>query len=374
MRGPARGDARPLSATRSAKFIYTVPSFQNPGRDDVAAAAAAARGGAHEREPSTGGQPHADCCTPRATRRRSSLGSGVTVMYLGTFSKILSPGSARLGGGAAAGAREDQPRQAGHRPVHVDAVAADGAGVLRGEPLARRRVAHRGLPRGATRCSTLADHFPRQAEWTRRRADCSSGWRTSSTDLLARALLDSVAFVPGEAAFLDGRGRNAMRLNYSGNEDAIREGIRPIGEVVTEQVELYGTLTGEHQAVRVDEPPAPTVEDNVCLSTAVRTLASGGGREPGRGAEGRSLERQVSLRSGARRGRARAPRPRRGGDGRGPGPDRAASEEASPDVSRVREARRGRHGAGTARDPRHPLHGLACSRACAPPTRCSPST
>ena len=36
-----------------------------------------------------------------------------------------------------------------------------------------------------------------------------------------------------------------MRLNFSGvDEDAIREGIRRIGEVVHEQVEMYGTLTG----------------------------------------------------------------------------------------------------------------------------------
>jgi 2-aminoadipate transaminase len=75
-----------------------------------------------------------------------------------------------------------------------------------------------------------------------------------------------VAFVPGEAAFLDGRGRNAMRLNFSGSdEDAIREGIRRIGEVVTEQVELYGTLTGEHTAVRVEDRPAveDPADDNV---------------------------------------------------------------------------------------------------------------
>ena len=37
-----------------------------------------------------------------------------------------------------------------------------------------------------------------------------------------------------------------MRLNFSGcDEHDIREGIRRIGEVVTEQVKLYGTLTGE---------------------------------------------------------------------------------------------------------------------------------
>jgi hypothetical protein len=46
-----------------------------------------------------------------------------------------------------------------------------------------------------------------------------------------------------------------MRLNFSGsNEDAIREGIRRIGEVVTEQVDLYGTLTGDRHAVRAEEP------------------------------------------------------------------------------------------------------------------------
>jgi hypothetical protein len=36
-----------------------------------------------------------------------------------------------------------------------------------------------------------------------------------------------------------------MRLNFSGvGEDDIREGIRRVGEVVREQVGMYGTLTG----------------------------------------------------------------------------------------------------------------------------------
>jgi 2-aminoadipate transaminase len=97
---------------------------------------------------------------------------------------------------------------------------------------------------------SLADHFPRQAEWTRPAGGLFI-WATlpdfiDTTDLLARALRDNVAFVPGEAAFLDGRGRSSMRLNFSGcDEHSIREGVRRIGEVVTEQVQLYGTLTGE---------------------------------------------------------------------------------------------------------------------------------
>ncbi len=66
-----------------------------------------------------------------------------------------------------------------------------------------------------------------------------------TTDLLARALRQNVAFVPGRAAYLDGRGGSAMRLNFSGvAEDQIREGIRRIGAIATEQVAMYGTLSG----------------------------------------------------------------------------------------------------------------------------------
>jgi 2-aminoadipate transaminase len=52
-----------------------------------------------------------------------------------------------------------------------------------------------------------------------------------------------------------------MRLNFSASDgDDIREGIRRIGEVIKEQVELYGTLTGERkapkpQAAGPQEPP-----------------------------------------------------------------------------------------------------------------------
>jgi 2-aminoadipate transaminase len=95
----------------------------------------------------------------------------------------------------------------------------------------------------------LAEHFPREAEWTRPRGGLFI-WATmpdyiDTTDLLARALRERVAFVPGRAAFMDGRGGASMRLNFSGvDESAIREGVRRIGEVIREQVTMYGTLTG----------------------------------------------------------------------------------------------------------------------------------
>jgi 2-aminoadipate transaminase len=103
----------------------------------------------------------------------------------------------------------------------------------------------------------LERHFPPQATWT----EPGGGlfiWATlpsyiDTTDLLAKALRENVAFVPGQAAYVDGRGRSSMRLNFSaGDETEITEGIRRIGKVIAEQVELYGALTGEHPSV----PPA----------------------------------------------------------------------------------------------------------------------
>jgi 2-aminoadipate transaminase len=57
---------------------------------------------------------------------------------------------------------------------------------------------------------------------------------------------------------MDGSGGSSMRLNFSGvPEESIREGIRRIGEVVREQVALYGTLTGAAPSVA---EPAPATE------------------------------------------------------------------------------------------------------------------
>ena len=255
---------------RRPKFIYTVPSFQNPAgvtmsqprRHRLVEVA-------HQREllvlednPYGLLRYEGDAPTPLL-----SLDGGVYVMYLGTFSKILSPGI-RLGWVVAPppvlekinlGKQATDLCTSTLSQLMVQAYFAEGHWRDYVDSLTEIYRARRD-----TMLDALADHFPPQAEWTRP----SGGlfiWATlpdfiDTTDLLARALQENVAFVPGEAAFLDGRGRNAMRLNFSGSgEDDIREGIRRIGEVITEQVQLYGTLTGEHQAVElppVEQPPA----------------------------------------------------------------------------------------------------------------------
>ena len=94
----------------------------------------------------------------------------------------------------------------------------------------------------------LHEHFPAEATWTEPEGGLFI-WATlpdyiDTGDLLAKALRADVAFVPGQAAYVDGRGGNSMRLNFSGvDEDEIREGIRRIGKVIGEQVELYDALT-----------------------------------------------------------------------------------------------------------------------------------
>jgi 2-aminoadipate transaminase len=101
----------------------------------------------------------------------------------------------------------------------------------------------------------LERHFPPQADWTHPGGGLFV-WATlpdyiDTTDLLAKALRENVAFVPGRAAYVDGRGGSSMRLNFSGsNEEELREGVKRIGRVVSEQVELYETIT--HQV-----PPKP---------------------------------------------------------------------------------------------------------------------
>jgi 2-aminoadipate transaminase len=116
----------------------------------------------------------------------------------------------------------------------------------------------------------MAEQFPREATWTHPEGGLFL-WATlpdyiDTTDLLARALQEKVAFVPGRAAYLDGRGGSSMRLNFSGvPEPAIREGVRRIGEVVHEQVAMYGTLTGAPpaQSDRQAQRPAPDEESEL---------------------------------------------------------------------------------------------------------------
>ena len=242
---------------RRPKFIYTVPTFHNPAgvtmslerRGQLVRIAAERELLVLEDNPY--GLLRYEG-SPLPTLR--SLDGGAYVIYASTFSKILSPG-VRLGWAAAPGPVLEK--------MNIGKQASDlcsssitqyfVSAYFDSRPWEDyvRSLVEIYRRRRDVMLDALAEEFPREAEWTHPEGGLFI-WATlpdyiDTTDLLARALDEHVAFVPGRAAFLDGRGGSSMRLNFSGvPEEQIREGVRRLGEVVREQVALYGTLTGAY--------------------------------------------------------------------------------------------------------------------------------
>src|SRR5437764_7064507 len=260
---------------RRPKFIYTVPTFQNPAGVTLSLERRRRLVEiAHQREllvlednPYGLLRYEGEALPPLRV-----LDGGVYVMYLGTFSKILSPGI-RLGWVVAPPPVLEK--------INLGKQAADLCTSTLSQLMVQayfeqsdwrdyvESLTEIYRDRRDTMLDALAEFFPREADWTKPHGGMFI-WVTlpdfiDTTDLLARALRENVAFVPGAAAYLDGRGRSSMRLNFSAVDgDELREGIRRIGEVVKEQVELYGTLTGERKAPRTSAPAAAdTPAENV---------------------------------------------------------------------------------------------------------------
>jgi 2-aminoadipate transaminase len=256
---------------RRPKFIYTVPTFHNPAgvtmslerRRELVRIATDRELLVLEDNPY--GLLRYEG-SPLPTLR--SLDGGAFVIYASTFSKILSPG-VRLGW-AAAPAPVLEKMNIGKQAADLCSSSITQyfvSAYFDSRPWEDyvRSLIEIYRRRRDVMLDSLAEQFPREAEWTHPEGGLFI-WATlpdyiDTTDLLARALDEHVAFVPGRAAFLDGRGGSSMRLNFSGvSEELIREGIRRLGEVVREQVALYGTLTGTHPAGRSSRRTTPARE------------------------------------------------------------------------------------------------------------------
>jgi 2-aminoadipate transaminase len=56
----------------------------------------------------------------------------------------------------------------------------------------------------------------------------------SALELFEEAIKEDVAFVPGNAFYVDGSGDNTLRLNFSNADEAmIEEGIKRLGKAIT---------------------------------------------------------------------------------------------------------------------------------------------
>ncbi|HEY1690282.1 MAG TPA: PLP-dependent aminotransferase family protein [Solirubrobacteraceae bacterium] len=262
---------------KKPKFIYTIPNFQNPG--GVTMSLPRRRRlveVARERELLVlednpygllryEGEPLPTLYSLDAALA-SRGGASDFVIYLGTFSKILSPG-VRLGWAVAPQPVLEklnlgkQGADLCSSPVTQLFVAAyfeehDWRAYLDSLKALYRK-------RRDAMLSALQTHFGASAQWTKPQGGMFI-WATlpdyiDTTDLLARALeTEDVAFVPGRSAYLDGRGASSMRLNFAGvAEQDIAEAVRRIGKVVSEQVGLFGTLTGAEPEPQQASEPTP---------------------------------------------------------------------------------------------------------------------
>ncbi len=251
------------SRGRRPKFIYSVPTFQNPGGVTLSL----------ERrrrlvEIARENEILVIEDNPYGLLRYEgeslptlySLDGGAYVVYIGTLSKILSAGL-RIGWVVSP------------TPIREKVVLGKGAADLCTSTLTQDFAAEYfragrwreyvedliGIYRSRRDAMTgaMSEYFPHGASWTRPEGGLFV-WATmpeviNTEDLLAKALTKSVAFVPGTSAYVDGRGANSMRLNFSGvTEDRIIEGVRRIGEAAREQIFLYETMTGEMRLPPVD--------------------------------------------------------------------------------------------------------------------------
>ncbi len=235
------------------KFVYTVPNFHNPAgvtmsrvrRERLVALCREAHVPIVEDNPY--GMLRFEG-RPEPTLRSMDPEN---VLYLGTVSKVFSPG-VRVGWAVA------EPG------VLQRLILAKEAGDLCGSNLAmlvtERYFAGDGWRSNLQRLvdvyrrrrdamvAALSEHFPADATWTRP-AGGFYVWATlpsylDTQAMLAAAVERRVAYVPGTAFYPDGRGTDRMRLSFCyPEEDDIREGVRRLGELLADEEELFRSLS-----------------------------------------------------------------------------------------------------------------------------------
>jgi 2-aminoadipate transaminase len=238
---------------RPAKLIYLIPTFQNPSGAALSVerrAAVIELAVRHdvlvvEDDPYSALRFEGE----RLPTLRSMDPDG-RVIYVGTLSKVLSPGL-RIGfvvADHAILAKINLCKQAAD--LCSSTLSQRLASVFLDDPrsgvlLETQRDVYRA--RRDALSGALTRELPAGAQFTTPAGGLFL-WVTlpaglDTDDLLVRSLARQVAFVPGRAAFLDGQGARSLRLNFSAvDEDTLREGARRIGVVCAEALELAESL------------------------------------------------------------------------------------------------------------------------------------
>jgi 2-aminoadipate transaminase len=230
-------------AGRVVKFLYVIPSFQNPsGISHSLESRRALLDVARELDLLiVEDDPYGDLyfeAEPLPPLR--SLDREGSVVYLSSFSKILAPGlrTAFIVGPEELLAKIEVAKQSGNLcGSSLDQRIILGA-LRRGlveEQKARIRPYYRG--KRDAMLEALQAEMPAAVSWTHPQGGLFL-WLTlpdglDAEALLPRAVEEGVAYVIGAPFFVDGGGQNTMRLTFA-KEDVptIREGIRRLARVV----------------------------------------------------------------------------------------------------------------------------------------------
>ncbi len=258
------------AAGRRVKFLYTIPNFNNPTgitqslerRRELLAVA-------HEVdllvvEDNPYGLLTFDGAPLPALRSMDDQ-----VIYLGSFSKTFAPGF-RVGWVLAPHAVRERLTIAQEAAVLSPPVFSQFAIATYLEKFDWRaqidnfRSMYRGRLDAMLR--GLDDHMPAGTTWTVPKGGFFV-WVTlpeglDSQALLARAVNERVAYVPGTAFYADGFGSRHMRLSYCfPTAERIYEGTRRLGKAIAAELEMhamFGLGSGEHRHLPV-AGPAPDV-------------------------------------------------------------------------------------------------------------------
>jgi 2-aminoadipate transaminase len=230
---------------RRPAFLYTVATFQNPTGVTLSAARReavldiAVRHGLRIVEDDPYGELRysGEALPPLAALDIARHGEPRHVVYLSTFSKLLAPGL-RVGwatGPAALLHRMALAKQGLdlHTGSLAQAIAYESCrdGLLERQIPRIRRIYGE---RRAAMLQALERAMPPGVHWTRPDGGMFL-WLTlpensDATALLARAVEQKVAFVPGPAFFARGGGANTLRLNFSyAPPPRIAEGVERLG-------------------------------------------------------------------------------------------------------------------------------------------------
>lgn len=233
------------AAGKRIKCLYTIPNFQNPSgrllapgrREEVLSIAREA--GILILEDDPYGELVFD---PEASTRPIAAKDPdlETVVYLGSFSKILAPGL-RCGFIVASPAIL-QRAQLAKEAADLCSGMLDQSIVdelcARGElpdQIARVRAFYR--ERSAALSAALERHFAGRARWTEMKGGLFTfltlEGEIDTRELVPRAIEAGVAYVPGSAFFVDGSGQSSMRLTFAKEpDDRMREGIERLARLI----------------------------------------------------------------------------------------------------------------------------------------------